>query len=337
MKILFWGTPHFSVPTLDYLIRNGHSISAVITQPDKKRGRGGSIICSPVKYKAIENGIKVLCPANISKDISFQAQLNDIKYDISIVIAFGQILPKNILEQPKYGSWNCHASLLPRWRGAAPIQWSILSGDSSTGIGIMSMEEGLDTGPVILEKKTDIHPLENSKSLSDRLSIIAANLTISALKKIESNNFNNTINNLIIKDQKQYKDKVTYARMIKKMDNLINWDNSCIEIHRKIMGLYPNAYTFIGNKRLKILESIPITEDYKDFFNSYETKVMKLISTSGKAGTIKGFINDSGIIISTIDSNILIKKIKIEGKASSKGKRMIQQLNLSEGTILGKI
>ena len=148
MRIIFWGTPEYSVKSLEVLKKSDHDIVAVITQPDKKRSRGNKLIASPVKEYAIKESIPVLTPEIIKGNIQFVSKLKELSCDLFIVIAYGKILTKEILDIPKYKSWNAHASLLPRWRGAAPIQWSILEGDEFTGVGIMKMEEGLDTGAV---------------------------------------------------------------------------------------------------------------------------------------------------------------------------------------------
>ena len=153
MKILFWGTPAYAVPTLETLHEAGHQIVGVVTQPDRRRGRGKQLMPSPVKARAQELGYPVFTPERIRRDPTCQQQLNALGADVSVVVAFGQILPKEILQQPPLGCWNGHGSLLPRWRGAGPIQWSILEGDAETGVGIMAMEEGLDTGPVLLEQR----------------------------------------------------------------------------------------------------------------------------------------------------------------------------------------
>ena len=174
MRIIFWGTPEYSVKSLEVLKKSDHDIVAVITQPDKKRSRGNKLIASPVKEYAIKENIPVFTPEIIKGNIQFISKLKELSCDLFIVIAYGKILPKAILDIPKYKSWNAHASLLPRWRGAAPIQWSLLEGDEFTGVGIMKMEEGLDTGDILVEKKIKIANEENLKSLTRRLSDLSA-------------------------------------------------------------------------------------------------------------------------------------------------------------------
>ena len=161
MRIIFWGTPEYSIASLDIFIRSKHEVIAVVSQPDKKRSRGSKLISSPVKSFAEQESIKIYTPAKIRDNIHFINELKSLSCDLFIVIAYGKILPKEILEIPKFGCWNAHASLLPRWRGAAPIQWSLIKGDKFTGVGIMKMNEGLDTGDLLLEEKIKIDNYDN--------------------------------------------------------------------------------------------------------------------------------------------------------------------------------
>ena len=182
MKIVFWGTPKYSAENLINIVNAGHNVIAVVTQPDRKRGRGKTLSPSPVKLAAIDLDIPVFTTQAISKDQTTKEILVDLKADVYIVVAFGQILPKEILDQPKLGCWNSHASLLPIWRGAAPIQWSIINGDAKTGICIMSMEEGLDTGPVIEQEETIINDSDNLEILTNRLCNLSSKLLIKSLE-----------------------------------------------------------------------------------------------------------------------------------------------------------
>jgi methionyl-tRNA formyltransferase len=168
VKILFWGTPAYAVASLDALVAAGHELVGVVSQPDRRRGRGKALVPSPVKARALELGIPVFTPERIRREPDCQRQLAQLGADLYVVVAFGQILPPEILQQPPLGCWNGHGSLLPRWRGAGPIQWSLIEGDSETGVGVMAMEEGLDTGPVLLERAIPIGLRENAHQLADR-------------------------------------------------------------------------------------------------------------------------------------------------------------------------
>nr|MCR5691403.1 methionyl-tRNA formyltransferase [Eubacterium sp.] len=185
MKVIFMGTPDFSVPVLKALLDSpDHEVTAVITQPDKARGRSGKLIFTPVKEVAVEAGIPVYTPTRV-KDPEFIQELKKVECQVIVVVAFGQILPKEVLEYPEYGCINVHASLLPRWRGAAPIQWSILAGDPTTGVTTMQMDQGLDTGDMLLKAEVALGPEETGESLFDRLAPMGADLLLETLKRAE--------------------------------------------------------------------------------------------------------------------------------------------------------
>ena len=184
MKILFWGTPSYAVPSLDALVAAGHQVVGVVSQPDRRRGRGKELVPSPVKARALALGLPVFTPERIRSDAATQQQLAALGADSSVVVAFGQILPPEVLEQPPLGCWNGHGSLLPRWRGAGPIQWSLLEGDAETGVGIMAMEVGLDTGPVLLERRIPIGLLDNAEQLAAKLAHLTADLLVEAMPLI---------------------------------------------------------------------------------------------------------------------------------------------------------
>ena len=192
MRIIFWGTPEYSIPSLENFIKSKHEVIAVVSQPDRKRSRGNKLISSPVKSIAEQKSIKIYTPEKIRGNIDFINELKSLSCDLFIVIAYGKILPKEILEIPKFGCWNAHASLLPRWRGAAPIQWSLIKGDEFTGVGIMKMNEGLDTGDLLLEEKIKIGNDDNLTTLSEKLSILSAKLFLNATSLIEENIYKNT-------------------------------------------------------------------------------------------------------------------------------------------------
>ncbi len=327
MKIVFWGTPEFCIPIFEAIIRSSHQIICVVTQPDRKRGRGKKLSFSPIKKVALEENIPCLTPENIRNDISSQQSLLDFNADIYIVVAFGQILPKRVLEFPKYGCWNIHASLLPELRGAAPIQWSLINGKKETGVGIMKMEEGLDTGPILLEKKIKIGLIENANYINNKLSKLSSSLIIEALDLIQQlKNSSKEIDDLILTNQDDLKRRKSYARLLHKEDYLINWQESSIKIHQKVLGLYPNAYSFINNKRIKLTQTIPIDQSY---INLMETETRKYLGIKYKnfiPGQIICFIQGIGIIVKAKNSLLLIKGAKIEGKKELFGDSLIQNL-----------
>ena len=319
MKIIFWGTPEYSVKSLEVLHKSDHEILAIITQPDKKRSRGNKLIASPVKEYATKKGIAVFTPEIIKDNIEFIRELNELSADLFIVIAYGKILPKAILEIPKYKSWNAHASLLPRWRGAAPIQWSILEGDEFTGVGIMKMEEGLDTGDVLIEKKIKIAKEENYKTLSSKLSNLSSELFLKAISQIEKHKKGNI--NLLLLKQTDFQREIKYARMINKSDYVINWESTSTNIYRKINALFPRASTTFKKKNLKIIK-IKISKTDEINKNNHEFLINKF-----KPGFIIGLIENEGIVLSTKTDPIVILEAKLEGKNISSQNQLIQQLN----------
>ena len=319
MRIIFWGTPEYSVKSLEVLKKSDHDIVAVITQPDKKRSRGNKLKASPVKEYAIKENIPVFTPETIKDNIQFISRLKELSCDLFIVIAYGKILPKAILDIPKYKSWNAHASLLPRWRGAAPIQWSILEGDKFTGVGIMKMEEGLDTGDVLVEKQVKIESKDNLKTLSKSLSDLSAELLLKAISDIEQNK--NSDINLLLKKQTDFQRELKYARIINKLDYIINWEKTSIDIYRKINALYPRANTTYKSKNLKIIKIKILTTD------EIQNKNYKLLSNILKPGFIIGLIEKEGIIITTKTDPIILLEAKLEGKNLSSQNQLIQQLN----------
>jgi methionyl-tRNA formyltransferase len=233
MKVIFAGTPDFSVGVLEALIAAGHEIKGVYCQPDRPKGRGRVLTACPVKEKALEHNLEVFQPESL-KDESTQQTLASLNADVMVVVAYGQLLPKVVLESPKYGCLNIHASLLPRWRGAAPIQRAIISGDKQTGIGIMQMNEGLDTGDILLERVCDITDDETAHSLHDKLADLGAQGIVEALDNI--NQLTPTV---------QDEAGITYAKKLTKEEAWIDWSKSAVQINQKIRAFnpYPIAQT----------------------------------------------------------------------------------------------
>ena len=326
MRIIFWGTPEYSLSSLDFFIKSKHEVIAVVSQPDKKRSRGNKLISSPVKSFAEQESIKIYTPEKIRGNIHFINELKSLSCDLFIVIAYGKILPKEILEIPKFGCWNAHASLLPRWRGAAPIQWSLMNGDEFTGVGIMKMNEGLDTGDLLLEEKIKIDNNDNLITLTENLSILSAKLFLNATSLLEENINKNT--NYQLTKQNTLGREITYARMIEKSDYKVDWGNEAIKISRKIKALYPRANTTFRGKNLKIIK-IKVLNNYE-----INNKKYCLMSNYSKPGIIIAVIENEGIIISTKTDPIILIEAKLEGKNISSKKQLIQQLKPSVGEYL---
>jgi len=335
VKIIFWGTPKYAADNLIDIFKAGHEIIAAVTQPDRKRGRGKTLTPSPVKNVAIDLGIPVLTTPSISKDHKTKEILRNLNADIFVVVAFGQILPSDILDYPKFGCWNSHASLLPAWRGAAPIQWSILSGDSKTGVCIISMEEGLDTGPVIEQEAIDINDSDNLEVLTNRLSKISSKLLLKSLKRIQQLNKSNKATILIelkAVDQSKLQGKPTYARQIKKDDYLIDWNQKAKKIIRQIYGLYPNAFTLFKGKRIKILEGYVVLNNNQLFQKIF---IDRHSNNKRIPGEIIQINKSSGIIIMSGDFPIQIKYGQLEGKSVTDSHTLSVQSKLNVKDIFG--
>ena len=255
MRIVFMGTPEFAVPCLQKLIDCGHEVTGVFTQPDKPQGRKMIMTPPPVKELALANGIPVYQPVKM-RDGTALEMLREANPDLAIVVAYGKILPKEILEFPKYGCINIHASLLPKLRGAGPIQWSVINGFEKTGVTSMQMDEGLDTGDMLIRKEIAIGENETAGELHDRVSLLGAEV------------LEETINALIageLKPEKQNHDEFTYAPMLSKELSPIDWNLTAREVHNKIRGLspWPSASAVLNGKKVKIHKSILAAETNK--------------------------------------------------------------------------
>ena len=332
MKILYWGTPEYSVPTLLALHAAGHEIVGVVTQPDRRRGRGKQLMPSAIKVCAQSLGLTVFTPDRIKTDVVCQKELANLKADASVVVAFGQILPKSVLEQPPLGCWNGHGSLLPRWRGAGPIQWALLEGDSETGVGIMAMEEGLDTGPVLLEQRLPISLNQNSHDLGEKLSQLTATLMVEALDLILKAGVGTEPERLDRLNVRYQGQEMSYARMLNKEDFQIKWSDPALRTHRRVMGLYPSAITGWRNKRLKVLETEPLIARLGDEISEEARALLGRWATGeDHPGTILGCINNVGIVVSTSGCPILIREAQLEGKGRCRAQGLVQQLAASAG------
>ena len=245
MRIIFMGTPDFSVPVLDALVDAGHEIVAVYSQPPRRAGRGKKDRLSPVQARAQALGLAVCHPVSL-RDADAQAEFAAFNADVAVVVAYGLILPQIVLDAPRMGCLNIHASLLPRWRGAAPIHRAIMAGDAQTGVCIMQMEAGLDTGPVLLREAMDIGAAETTGVLHDRLSQMGAELIVQAITQLGD-----------LSPQVQPDDGVTYAAKIDKAEARVDWNRPTVEVDRQIRGLspFPGAWCMVGDERVKLLAS----------------------------------------------------------------------------------
>lgn len=245
MKIVFMGTPDFSVGTLEAILDAGHEVAAVVTQPDKPKGRGGAMQAPPVKQTALAHGLTVWQPRRIREE-GFQEQLQAVRPDAIVVVAFGQIIPRSILELPKYGCINVHASLLPKYRGAAPIQWAVIDGEEVSGVTVMRMDEGVDTGDMLAKRVVPLAEDETGGSLFEKLSAAGAELLTETLRRLEDGT--------VCPEKQPAESPTAYARMITKEDGRIDWSRDAVGLERLVRGLnpWPSAYTKLNGKTLKI-------------------------------------------------------------------------------------
>ncbi|HUL01554.1 MAG TPA: methionyl-tRNA formyltransferase [Nitrospirota bacterium] len=247
MRLIYMGTPQFAVPPLRALAEVGHDIISVVTRIDKPAGRGKILLATPIKRAAQEKGIPVLQPGRV-RDAEFAEQLHELAPDVIIVAAYGQILPKNILALPRFGCLNIHASLLPHYRGAAPINWAIIRGERATGITIMQMDEGMDTGAILMQDSIPIEPMDTAGTLMGRLSVLGAKMITEALPLFESGK---------LIPVAQDGSRATFAPLLKKANGVIDWTLPAIEIHNRVRGLspWPGAHSFLDDQMIKIITS----------------------------------------------------------------------------------
>lgn len=301
------GTPDFAVGALEAIIQAGHQVPAVVTQPDKPKGRGKEMQFTPVKACAVKYGIPVLQPVKIKEPEAVET-LRAYNAELFVVAAFGQILPEEILCMPKYGCVNIHASLLPGYRGAGPIQWAIINGEKETGITIMQMEKGLDTGDILLQKSIPIDEKETGDSLHDKLAVLGAELIVDAIPKIEAGS---------VTPIKQKDEDSSYAKMLQKSMGKIDWKSSAVQIERLVRGLnsWPSAYTSYHGKNLKIWESSLVQSDEKD---------------ASEAGTIVSVTKDA-FYVQTGEGILKVTQVQLEGKKRMPVKDFLLGYQMQEG------
>lgn len=290
MKVVFMGTPDFAVGALESIIRAGHEVTAVVTQPDKPKGRGKEVQISPVKACALAHNLPVFQPIKIRTEESV-AELKTYEADIFVVAAFGQILSKEILDMPRFGCVNIHASLLPKYRGAAPIQWAVIDGEEETGVTIQQMNEGVDTGDILSREIIKLDKKETGASLFDRLAVCGAELIVKTLEDIEKG---------LIVPEKQDESKATHAKKLHKEIGRLDFSQDAVVLERKIRGLnsWPSAYTHFKGKTLKIWDADVVDKNSMSI-NSY--------------GEVCEVTKDS-FSIQTGNGLLKINEVQLEGK-----------------------
>lgn len=328
MKVLFMGTPDFALESLKSIYDAKYEIIGVVTNPDKKKGRGMKVSYSPVKEFALEKNLKIYQPLKVRNNEEFINEIKEEAPDVICVVAYGKILPKEILEIPKLGCINVHGSLLPKYRGAAPIQWAVLNGDKETGITTMYMDEGMDTGDMILKEKIDIGKEETTGEIWEKLAKIGGELLVKTLKLIEEGK---------APREKQGKD-FTMAPMLDKEMSLIDWEEKTAEeIHNLIRGLNPimGAYSFINGKKIKFWKSEVILKE--NFLNEHlEFKEYKNKFNSLEVGTIILSDPKVGLYIKTKDDVLKITEIQGENAKRMQTADFLRGTPLISGSIFVK-
>lgn len=303
MNIVFMGTPDFAKESLEAVYNDGHKILAVVTNPDKPQGRGMKLTPSPVKQYALEQNLPVLQPEKVKKNEEFLKQIKDLKPDVICVVAYGKILPKELLDVPEKGCINVHGSLLPKYRGAAPIQWAVLNGDTKTGITTMYMDVGMDTGDMILKEEVEIGENETTGELWNRLSKIGARLLTETLKQVEAG---------IAPRQPQGED-FTLAPMLEKEQAQIDWQKTAREIKNQVRGLNPiiGAYSYLNGKKIKFWRVDVISEGtFMDMYEEFAEYAYKLKSI--QPGTIL-YVNDKrGLYIKANEGILSVLEVQSE-------------------------
>lgn len=307
MRIVFMGTPDFAVQTLNALLSSSHEVVAVYTQPDKKQGRKQVLTPPPVKSVALAHGIAVYQPDTL-RDTAVQAELAMHQADVIVVVAYGKILPKEILELPPKGCINVHGSLLPRWRGAAPIQWAVIAGDKKTGVTTMQMAQGLDTGDMLLKYETEIGARETAGKLFDRLAKSGAELLIQTLSSLDS-----------ITPEPQDESQSTYASMLSREIAVLDWSKTASEIDNMVRGLnpWPVALTTLSGAPLKIYEVLPC-------------------DGKGRAGEVLHSSPKAGLVVACGEGAVRILSLQPSGKKRMDAEVFLLGRAIVEGTILGE-
>ena len=310
MKVVFMGTPDFAVGTLEAIVGAGHEVAAVVTQPDKPKGRGGVMAMSPVKECALSHGLTVLQPLK-ARNPEFIEEIKAINPDVIVVVAFGQIIPSEIIHMPKFGCINVHASLLPKYRGASPIQWTVLDGCEYSGVTTMLMDEGIDTGDILETATVKLDERETGGSLFDRLSLVGAKLLVETLDKAEAGQLHPV---------KQDDSQSSYVRMIDKSFGLMDFTQPVEVLERKVRALnpWPSAFTHMDEKLLKIWDATVIQD------NNVKAGDYGKVKTDGK----------TCFMVACDGGYLSVNELQLEGKKRMKVEDFLRGYSIKEGTVL---
>jgi len=310
LRLLFMGTPEFSVPVLDALVEAGHEVALVVTQPDRPKGRGRTMAPPPVKDRALALGLEVFQPRRV-REPEAVLRLKEARPEAAVVVAFGQILPKEVLDIPPKGCYNVHASLLPKYRGAAPINWAIIDGEAETGITTIRMDEGMDTGDMLLKESVPIEPDDTAGTLGEKLSAMGASLAVRTLELLEAGGLNPV---------EQDESRATKAPMMKKELGRIDWSMTPLEIERRVRGLdpWPGAFTTLGGETLRVWKARP------DEIGGFGGRPGEVVDT-----------NKNGIKVAASGGALVIQELQAQGRRRMSAADYLAGHCIPAGTMLG--
>jgi methionyl-tRNA formyltransferase len=329
MRIIFFGTPTFAIPTLENLLSNpAFEVVGVVTQPDKKRGRGSQLVPSPIKALATAHQLPVWQPARIKKDPETIESLRNLNADIFVVVAYGQILSQEILDIPKSGCVNVHGSLLPLYRGAAPIQRCLTDGVAATGITTMLMDAGMDTGAMLLKYETQVSLSDNADGLAAKLAVEGADLLVETILNLDR-----------ITPIPQAHLETIAAPPIQKSEYQIDWTRSNISLHNQIRGFYPNCVTTFRAQPLKVMETIPLSAevaaDLAPELQKLLPEILSLDLSTSVPGTVAKILKGWGPIVQTGSGCLLLQEVQLAGKRPQSGTDLVNGMRLTVGEVLG--
>ncbi len=331
MKLVFFGTPQFAVPSLErLLLQPDIAVMGVVTQPDKRRGRGNELVPSPVKAIALQHQLPIWQPSRIKKDPETLALLRAAEADAFVVVAYGQLLSQEILDMPRLGCINAHGSLLPKYRGAAPIQWSLYHGEAETGVTTMLMDAGMDTGAMLLKATTAIGLFDNAVDVAKRLAVQSSELLVHTLAGLQLQT---------LQAVPQDPQHATYAPLIKKEDYVLDWTKGAIALHNQVRGFYPSSMTTFRDQPLKVLATVPLgvieQAQLPSALQAQATEWSSQTSINAAPGRVVGVLKNQGALIQTGDGVLLLHEIQLPGKRAQSGWDFVNGTRLAIGDVLG--
>ncbi|HIK34469.1 MULTISPECIES: methionyl-tRNA formyltransferase [unclassified Thermosynechococcus] len=325
MKVVYFGTPEFALAPLQRLLATEtYQVLGVVTQPDRRRGRGNQLSPAPVKALALRHGLPVWQPERLRRDPELPEVLRSLGADIFVVVAYGQILPQSILEIPRYGCINIHGSLLPKYRGAAPIQWALYHGEQETGVTTMRMDAGMDTGPMLLKRKVTIHLGDNAATLSAKLSDMGADLLLETLQQLPQ-----------LQPQPQNDAEATYAPLIQKSNYAIDWGRSALALHNQVRAFYPYTYTQWQGTPLKLLQTWPLVPEVAAKLPEPLQSFVCEPGASSAPGTVVALIKGWGPVVQTGKGRLLLSQVHLSGRKAQSGWDFVNGVRLAIATQFG--